>query len=87
MGIVYILQSLVNQRYYIGSTNDLTRRLREHEEGKTKSIRFIRPCKLVFSQEYATLIEARKIEYKLKKLKSRVIIERIIGNKVIHLGP
>ncbi|KKQ78844.1 MAG: hypothetical protein UT01_C0058G0001, partial [Candidatus Daviesbacteria bacterium GW2011_GWA1_38_7] len=31
MGVVYILQSQVNQRYYIGSTCDLERRLIEHD--------------------------------------------------------
>lgn len=34
MGIIYILQSLVNSRYYLGSTNDLDRRLEQHNSGR-----------------------------------------------------
>ena len=40
---------------------------------------------IVFSQEYKTLSEARKIEYKLKSFKSRKIIEKIILEKIIKI--
>lgn len=86
MGTVYILKSLVNGRYYIGSTNDLERRLFEHNHGKTKSIMFSRPYELVFKQVYASITEARRVERKLKKFKSRIIIEKIIKEGFIHLG-
>lgn len=39
----------------------------------------------MFSQEYKTLTEARKVENKLKKLKSKEIIDRIIQEKIIKL--
>lgn len=87
MGTAYILKSLSNGKFYIGSTNDLNRRLAEHNQGKTKSLRFIRPFKVMFSQEFKTLEEARKIETRLKKFKSRVIIEKIIKDQFIRLGP
>ena len=38
-GIVYILQSQQTQRYYIGSTTNLARRLKDHERGNTKTTR------------------------------------------------
>lgn len=85
MGIVYILQSEINGRYYIGSTNNLIRRLDEHNQGKSKYTRLTRPFKLMLSQQYLTIEEARKIEYRLKKLKNRSIIEKIIENGVITL--
>ncbi|MEK7616801.1 MAG: GIY-YIG nuclease family protein [Patescibacteria group bacterium] len=87
MGIVYILKSLVNGRYYIGSTNDLERRLFEHNNGKTKSTRFTRPYNLVFKQVYGSVLEARIVERKLKNFKSRIIIEKIIDEGFISLGP
>lgn len=86
MNCVYILQSLANGRFYVGSTNDLNRRIAEHNAGKTKSLQYLRPLQLVFHQEYQTLEQARRIEYKLKKLKSKVIIERIIKEGFIKLG-
>lgn len=77
MGIVYILR-LNNDQYYIGSTNDLERRIIEHNSGHTPSIRYKLPAKLLFHQEFATLKEARQTEYKLEKQKSRKLIEEIL---------
>jgi putative endonuclease len=87
MAYLYILQSLKNFRYYIGSTNNIDRRLDEHNSGKSKYTKIIRPLKLVFKQEYPSIMLARKIEHKLKKLKSKEIIEKIIEDKYIKLGP
>ncbi|MDO8664168.1 MAG: GIY-YIG nuclease family protein [Candidatus Liptonbacteria bacterium] len=80
---VYILQSDKNGRYYIGSTNDVERRLAEHNAGKTKSLRFILPVRIVFTKEFESLKDARRAEIKLKKFKNRNIIERIISEKTI----
>jgi putative endonuclease len=78
MNFVYILKSLKNQSYYIGSTGDLDRRLIEHNFGKTKSLVNLLPMELVFKQNFDTLLEARRAELKLKNFKSRRIIEQII---------
>ncbi|MCL4367285.1 GIY-YIG nuclease family protein [Patescibacteria group bacterium] len=86
MCTVYILKSLRSGRYYIGSTTNLGRRLKEHNLGKTKSLKYSRPLEVVFSQDYNSAEEARKVEYKLKSFKSREIIERIIKDKIINLG-
>ena len=79
-GFVCIIQSLKNQRFYIGSTNDLERRVFEHNSGKNKYTRLNKPFKLVFSQEYTNLTEARKVESKIKKYKSKIILEKIIND-------
>lgn len=78
--VVYILQSLKNNRYYIGSTNNFERRYAEHSNGLVKATKNILPLKLVFKQEFADIKIARKIEYRLKKKKSKVIIEKIISD-------
>ena len=83
-GYVYILKSLKNSRYYIGSTNDLNRRLIEHNTGKSTYTSFSKPFELVFSQEYDELTTARKTEYWLKRQKDKKIIERIITEKKIQ---
>ncbi len=86
MNTVYILQSAKNGKYYIGSTNDLKRRLSEHNSGQTKSLKNIRPLTLVFRKEFATLSDARKIERKLKKLKSRNIMDTIVKDQEMRMG-
>jgi len=86
-GFVYILESQQNKTYYIGSTNNLERRLDEHNSGKVKYTKNLRPLELKFFKKYDSLTEARKVEYKLKKLKRRDIIEKIIKEQKIIMGP
>jgi len=85
VGYVYILRSLKNGRYYVGSTNDLEKRVMEHNAGKSKYTSFSLPFELVFSQVFDVLSIARKVEYKLKRLKSKKVIEEIIDVGVIDL--
>jgi len=83
INFVYILKSLKNGSYYIGSTSDLKRRLVEHNAGKTKSLKHLTPFELKFSQEFKSKAEAYRVEKKLKKWKNKQIIERIIEDGVI----
>ena len=48
----YVLQSLKDSTTYIGFTEDLKRRVKEHNEGRTKSIKHKLPCKLVYYEAY-----------------------------------
>ena len=81
---VYILQ---NERgtYYIGSTVDLKVRFSHHANGFTPSTKRLGKLTLVFSQKFVTLLEARRIEYRLKKLKRKDYIEKIIKDGVIKM--
>ena len=85
-GFVYILQSQKNYSYYVGSTTDIERRLFEHSIGQTKSTKNLAPWKLVFFKSYPDIKTARQVEYKVKKLKSKKIIERIILDQDILMG-
>ena len=64
--------------FYIGSTNDLKRRLDEHNEGKNTSTRF-HSWSLVYYEAYLTLKAARDREKKLKHdgRVRRFLMERI----------
>ena len=46
----------------------------------------LRPV-LVFSQEYASLAEARALEFKIKKWKRRDFIEKIVKDGYIKVLP
>jgi len=74
----------VNSRYYVGSTNNINRRIEEHKNGFVKATRNVLPVKLVFFQKCNNLTEARKLEYALKQKKSRVIIEKVINDGYIR---
>lgn len=83
-GYVYIIQSLKNQSFYIGSSTDYKRRLCQHNSGNVQSTKYKRPYKLVFVQQFNSLEEANKIELKLKRWKRRDFIEKIIEDGRIN---
>ncbi|MBI4059236.1 GIY-YIG nuclease family protein [Candidatus Microgenomates bacterium] len=66
---VYILRTSSNT-FYIGQTNNLEKRLKEHKNKTTKSAKYMRyfnSYELVYSEEYPTRIEAMRREFQLKK--------------------
>ena len=85
IGFVYIIKSLKSDTYYIGSSKDPEKRLIEHNNGKTVSTKHKGPWKLVLTQSYPTILKARQIELKLKKLKRRDYIEKIVEEKIIKI--
>ena len=70
MFIVYILRTSKNT-LYIGQTNNLERRLKEHSDKKGKGSKYMRSFdsfELVYKEEFKTRSEALKRELILKKL-------------------
>ncbi len=79
-GYVYILKSEKNGRYYVGSTNNIERRLREHNNRTQKATKYIAPLKLIHTEKYDSLLDARRRERKIKSWKSRKKIEELISD-------
>lgn len=80
---VYILRTSFNT-LYIGQTNNLERRLKEHQEKTAKSAKYIRhfsSCELVYSEVYPTRSEAMKRERQLKKL-TKIEKEKLIEIRI-----
>lgn len=78
MSTTYILQSQKDGSYYVGSTDDLEKRLIKHNKGYSKYTKSKRPFKLVHREEFKTRSEAKKREYYIKSFKSRLAIEKLI---------
>ncbi|MCX6822779.1 MAG: GIY-YIG nuclease family protein [candidate division SR1 bacterium] len=76
-GFVYVL-SMNNGKYYVGSTNDLERRIVQHQKGYVKATKLYVPIGLLYSKKYDTIKEARQVEYLLKKQKDRKQIEKFM---------
>jgi len=66
MNYVYVLKSEKDENLYIGSTTNLKRRLREHNEGKNFSTSFRKPFELIYYEAYRSLEDAREREKALK---------------------
>ena len=79
MNYVYVIKSKIKKYYYIGSTEDLKKRFKEHNQGKTKSIKHLIPFELKYYEAYETKKLARKRELELKNnsFKKKEILERI----------
>lgn len=62
-----MLKSLKNNKYYVGISKNVARRLKEHNSGKLKTTSKNKPFVIVFKKEYSNYKEARRHEIWLKK--------------------
>lgn len=67
---VYVLECS-DGTYYVGCTNDVDKRLRQHNHSKNGAhyTKIRRPVTLKYAEEVGTLSEARRRECDLKRLK------------------
>lgn len=81
---VYILLSEKDKKTYVGSTNNLKQRIEEHQRGLVISTKKRLPLKLIYSESFSTIEEARKKERFFKtawgRRKLRERIDPIIKN-------
>ena len=71
---VYVLSSLVTRKSYVGFTNDLDRRIKEHNSGKSFYTKAFTPWKLIYKEEVGSYIEARSREKYLKSASGRRLV-------------
>jgi len=67
MFFVYILFSPSTQKFYVGQTNDLQKRLERHNKGLVSSTKKSVPWDLVKAIECHTRSESMLLESKIKK--------------------
>lgn len=66
MFIVYILKSRKNKQLYIGCTDNLAKRLKEHNRGLVRSTSPYVPWQLIYFEGYLSKKEAYRREHNLK---------------------
>ena len=71
MFFAYVIQSEIDGSLYKGHSEDLQRRLQQHNSGKTKSIKSKIPYALIYSEEFKTRAEAIKREKYFKTAAGR----------------
>ena len=83
MFYVYILRSEKDDNLYTGYTNDLKRRLVEHNSGKNTSTKFRKPFTLIYYEAYKSKEDATHREKMLKEYgKSLGGLKRRIGKSL-----
>jgi putative endonuclease len=77
---IYILQSIKDGKYYTGFSNDLNRRIKEHNEGRVSSTKNRAPFKLVYWEGYLNQKDATDREKYLKTAWGKRYIKNRIKN-------
>jgi len=88
MYYTYILQSESSGQFYIGSTEDLERRVAQHNAlqytGSKTTKRFQGPWKLVHAEPFPSRSQAVVRERQIKAWKSRKAIARLIKDQSVE---
>ncbi len=81
MWCVYVLKSEKTGRYYTGHTEDIEKRVRQHNDGKTKSLKAYLPVQLVYVEKCMSKQEAFRRERQIKSYKGGEAFKRLVNRK------
>jgi putative endonuclease len=79
---VYVIQNAAG-KFYIGLSENISKRLEQHNQGVSKWTRNSGPWSLVWTSESLTLSNARKLENRLKRQKGGRGFVQLIGRKKV----
>ena len=85
MNYVYVLLSEKDGHFYIGSTNNLKRRFKEHENGNVISTKERRPLLLIYYEAGISENDARRREKYLKSGMGRKYIKNRLKDYLQNL--
>ena len=75
---VYVLKSITHKTRYVGSTDNVDNRLKEHNQGRCKYTKGRMPWKLIYIEEFKTRAEVMKREKFLKSGQGRKYLDSIL---------
>ncbi|MBI5449084.1 GIY-YIG nuclease family protein [Candidatus Gottesmanbacteria bacterium] len=73
---VYVLKSVKENHLYFGYTNDLVRRVKEHNLGLNQSTKAYKPWKLIYYEACLNEQDAKRREYYLKTSQGGRLLKR-----------
>jgi putative endonuclease len=76
---VYVIQSKIDKRLYVGLSKNLTKRLEDHNFGRVKSTKGYRPWILVYFENVGTRKDARQKEKYYKSGYGKEYLKSIIN--------
>ena len=85
MYYVYVLISLKDYKFYIGYTNDLKRRMKEHNSGKNISTKPRLPLKLVYYETHLSKADAERREKYFKTTKGKSTLRQMLRESLKNL--
>ncbi len=75
---IYAIKSKTRNYIYVGLTNNIERRLKDHNAGFNKTTKPYRPFELIYRENYNTRIEAREREKYLKTGYGKEFLKKLI---------
>ncbi len=78
MYYVYVLLSSKDKKFYIGFTNDLKRRLKEHNSGKNISTKPRSPLELLYYEAHLSKADAMRRERYFKTTKGKSTLKQML---------
>ncbi len=75
---VYVLLSKLDDKFYIGFTEDLRKRLKEHNDGKSFATKCRRPFELIFYEAYRNKYDALRREKYFKSTKGKTSLKSML---------
>jgi len=78
MYFVYVISSSKKNYIYVGLTNDVSRRMDEHNKGYNKTTKPYRPFELKFQEKYSTRSKAREREKDLKSGSGKEFLKSLL---------
>ena len=74
----YILQSKKDKNFYIGFTENLRHRLKDHDSGKNLSTQIRKPLKLIYFEGFLNKFDALRRERYFKTTKGKTTLKQIL---------
>jgi putative endonuclease len=78
MYFVYVLKSIVEKKSYVGITDNLKRRLIQHNLGNSFYTRRYKPWKIIYSEKFEDRELAREREKYLKSCAGRKYLKKFV---------
>jgi putative endonuclease len=78
MYFIYVLQSEKDNKFYIGFTGDVDRRIKDHNEGKNLSTKNRRPFKVLYYEAHTSKHDALRRELYFKTAKGKASFRQIL---------
>jgi len=82
MYYVYVLQSLKDNKLYIGQTDKLEDRFKAHNQGKVRATKSRTPFKLIFYEAFSNKTDAGRDELFFKSGYGREVLQDKLKNSL-----
>ncbi len=76
MVTIYVLESIDNKKLYVGMTENLLNRLKEHNAGRSKFTSAYMPWRIIYKEQALNFVEGRIREKYLKTFAGKKFIQK-----------